>query len=899
MASGRENHLAPLAFLLVAHCINNSLKFCRAEAMTEDMATKKREINMWAQVSAAGFLILGFIIMILMKVVQSRAARVAETNRGRMEGTLSVDKFLLKILKCFSVKTVEEYIFHGIMPKKHQVSIEFENLCATIKAKPTLPGLKGQDGVKVLTGVSGKFEAGHVAAIMGTSGAGKTTFLNLLCGKLAGTGNWSVTGTVKVDGEEMDLAALKSIMGFVPQDDVVHDRMTVRENIRFSAQLRNTPNTSYSRLRRITDDVLQVLQLEAQQNLLVGNRTTAGGLSGGQRKRVNVGLELAACPTLLFLDEPTSGLDSTGSLMLVRSLQKMTQLGMTIIMVIHQPRYGLFTLIDHVLLLGKGGRTAFFGPTEQAKPYFESLGFVMPPNENPADWFMDVMSGQMEQENPNIRKEELPERLFKEWEEYIRSDAGHEVAHTMTLRNERVGMSEIDDAQVIKAHLKDAWKRVDPPATTALGMEGLTQVLTHCVGSQPQEKVVRDIMHRLEVASSQLDGPAAKLHKKDRVLHWELEKYLVAIQSNDNSIRPVTTSATSYFVDDGSDEDYESDDSSDDEDAVESGSETERKDSRVKIFGSSISCGRDYSRRHSGSPDKRRMHGLTRELPGFLGQLRVTLLRRAIIWWRKQNTRLMFLVVVEFAAFFLGVMDSFIFKNPPWIPTNFMNAQIAIALLTSVYSLFTFGAVEELPVFWRESSHGLNKLAFFIGSNILDSLDMFLMCFGFAAMYYVMTKPALTFWEFVVPFIFVCWVASGWGYFISCWLPYELNSLGPFVSALLSFVFGGILGLPNEMDIYLASPLTEIFVGVLAFTRWGVPMEFFSYVRRSPPDTEQMPIDQKFNYIYTQQYYREGWHLPGDEDYWYTGILALSLIGFVLRGLALAGLHYTNKAKQV
>merc|ERR1719188_2847094 len=132
------------------------------------------------------------------------------------------------------------------------------------------------------------------------------------------------------------------------------------------------------RVVKITNDVLQVLQLEAQQNIRVGNRTTGGGLSGGQRKRVNVGLELAACPTLLFLDEPTSGLDATGSLMLVRQLQKMTQLGMTIVMVIHQPRYSLFTLVDDVLLLGAGGRTAYIGPTSGAKAYFEQLGFAMP-----------------------------------------------------------------------------------------------------------------------------------------------------------------------------------------------------------------------------------------------------------------------------------------------------------------------------------------------------------------------------------------------------------------------------------------------------------------------------------------------------------------------------------------
>merc|ERR1719188_255946 len=108
----------------------------------------------------------------------------------------------------------------------------------------------------------------------------------------------------------MELSELKDVMGFVPQDDVVHDIMTVRENITFSARLRNSQGTTNNRIEKIVEDVLHVLQLEAQQNIRVGNRMTGGGLSGGQRKRVNVGLELAACPTLLFLDEPTTGLDS-------------------------------------------------------------------------------------------------------------------------------------------------------------------------------------------------------------------------------------------------------------------------------------------------------------------------------------------------------------------------------------------------------------------------------------------------------------------------------------------------------------------------------------------------------------------------------------------------------------
>merc|ERR1719333_1960362 len=179
----------------------------------------------------------------------------------------------------------------------------------------------------------------------------------------------------------------------------------------------------------ISDDVLNVMQMAHIQNSIVGG-VEERGISGGQRKRVNIGLELAAQPTVLFLDEPTSGLDSTSSLSVALSLKKMSELGMTSIMVIHQPRYSLFTLFDDVLLLGKGGQTVYLGPSLGVKPYFESLGFEMPADENPADWFMDVISGEM----PNARIPNFkPEMLFDFWRERDRDIENDNVLRVRSL----------------------------------------------------------------------------------------------------------------------------------------------------------------------------------------------------------------------------------------------------------------------------------------------------------------------------------------------------------------------------------------------------------------------------------------------------------------------------------
>merc|ERR1719343_1751941 len=302
------------------------------------------------------------------------------------------------VRKIMPTMVVEKYQFRGMKERKMSVDIAFKDLALTLPS-----------GARVLEGVTGEFRAGNMCAILGPSGAGKTTFMNVLCGKATyGT----MGGDVIINGISGDISSIKSLTGFVPQDDIVHEQLTVREQIRFSAELRNEVGTSRRRLDNITEDVLNVMQLLQVQGSIVGG-VRKRGISGGQRKRVNVGLELASQPTVLFLDEPTSGLDATSSLAVALSLKKMCELGTTSVMVIHQPRYSLFTLFDDVLLLGKGGQTVYLGPSTGAKVYFEGEGFRMPSDENPADWFMDVICGEV----PN--KEILdfkPQMLFEMWE---------------------------------------------------------------------------------------------------------------------------------------------------------------------------------------------------------------------------------------------------------------------------------------------------------------------------------------------------------------------------------------------------------------------------------------------------------------------------------------------------
>ncbi len=185
-----------------------------------------------------------------------------------------------------------------------------------------------------------------------------------------------------------------------PQEDVMYRTLTVKENILFSAKTRLDASLSSLDITNHVSAVLQQLGLHDIRHQIIGDEETRG-ISGGQRKRVNIGIELAAKPSILFLDEPTSGLDSASCLEVCTCLRDIAQGGVSIIAVIHQPRYSVFSLFDDLLLLGKGGRTIYFGPTRDAFGYFTALGFECPDKENPADWFIDISTGNVQ---PDLSK---------------------------------------------------------------------------------------------------------------------------------------------------------------------------------------------------------------------------------------------------------------------------------------------------------------------------------------------------------------------------------------------------------------------------------------------------------------------------------------------------------------
>ncbi|KAG8091729.1 hypothetical protein GUJ93_ZPchr0012g20518 [Zizania palustris] len=242
---------------------------------------------------------------------------------------------------------------------------------------------------KLLQCVTGKLSPGRVTAIMGPSGAGKTTFLNAVLGKTTG---YRKDGLVLINGKSGSMQSYKKIIGFVPQDDIVHGNLTVEENLWFSACCRSSKHMSKSDKIVVLERVIGSLGLQEIRNSLVGT-VEKRGISGGQRKRVNVGIEMVMEPSLLILDEPTTGLDSASSQQLLRALRHEALQGVNVCAVIHQPSYTLFNMFDDFVLLARGGLIAYHGPISKVETYFSGLGIKVPERENPPDYYIDILEG--------------------------------------------------------------------------------------------------------------------------------------------------------------------------------------------------------------------------------------------------------------------------------------------------------------------------------------------------------------------------------------------------------------------------------------------------------------------------------------------------------------------------
>ncbi len=206
---------------------------------------------------------------------------------------------------------------------------------------------------------------GELVAIIGGSGAGKSTLMNVLCGYLR-----PAEGRVLINGTDLyrNFAAIKNLFGYVPQSDIVYSNLTLLDMLRYAAALRLPKDTSPQEREQAIDRAIGMVELNEQKNSLIRR------LSGGQRKRASIAVELLSDPKLLFLDEPASGLDPATERSLMLSLKRMTQAGKTVILVTHSTLQ--LGLCDKVAFMGKGGRLCFMGSEQEALTFFGKTSVV-------------------------------------------------------------------------------------------------------------------------------------------------------------------------------------------------------------------------------------------------------------------------------------------------------------------------------------------------------------------------------------------------------------------------------------------------------------------------------------------------------------------------------------------
>ena len=212
----------------------------------------------------------------------------------------------------------------------------------------------------------------------------------ILAGRARSHGNLTITSDVRLNNYTVDPTDLnvRKEIAFVAQDDSLQVTSTPREAIRFSARLRLPRDTPESQIEKLVERMLSELGLTSCADTIVGGALIKG-ISGGERKRTSVGVELVVKPAMVFLDEPTSGLDSFSAVQLCQVLRKVANAGSSVLFTIHQPSSEIFNSFDHLILLNKG-RVMYQGAVADVPAYFGDRGHPNPPNYNPADWIMTV-----------------------------------------------------------------------------------------------------------------------------------------------------------------------------------------------------------------------------------------------------------------------------------------------------------------------------------------------------------------------------------------------------------------------------------------------------------------------------------------------------------------------------
>ncbi|KAF5179672.1 Abc transporter-like [Thalictrum thalictroides] len=289
----------------------------------------------------------------------------------------------------------------GITPRRGMVlpftplAMSFENINYFVDMPSEIKAQGVAEGrLQLLCEVSGAFRPGVLTALMGVSGAGKTTLMDVLSGRK--TGGY-IEGDIKISGFPKVQATFARIAGYCEQNDIHSPQITVKESLIYSAFLRLPKEVKNAEKMVFVDEVMELVELDNLKDALVGLPGITG-LSTEQRKRLTIAVELVANPSIVFMDEPTSGLDARAASIVMRTVRNTVDTGRTVVCTIHQPSIDIFEAFDELLLMKRGGQIIYLGPlghnSHEIINYFETIPGVpkIKDKYNPATWMLEVSS---------------------------------------------------------------------------------------------------------------------------------------------------------------------------------------------------------------------------------------------------------------------------------------------------------------------------------------------------------------------------------------------------------------------------------------------------------------------------------------------------------------------------
>ena len=636
------------------------------------------------------------------------------------------------------------------------------------------------------------FQPCQFNVIIGASGSGKSTCLDLIRGNIP---KGKITGNLHFITESTDtkicLSQLEGLrywkelqqyryrMGYVPQDDIVYPELTVYENILYSLLLKTPWQYSSSNKYTAIYDTLSILSLENIKDEVVGNAERRG-ISGGQRKRVNIGLELVAFPSLLIMDEPTSGLDASASQKLIEVCKKLTNINTTIIATLHQPRYTSFIMFDELILLTKFGKV-FQGPSCLALMYFnQGLDIYLDPNENPADEVMDIISGSKyaAQELVDIWKQKGEKWVFAAQKTYPDLNDVIQCSFVTSKQSQELLGQELSQQNII-----DVFKKYNIPVlratyvnlTTSFIMRLFKEYTSRTYVEQKYQTVVDRISLFKQLPHS-LNQPATN-QTRCLVIAYTFAKKLMKTLS-------IKCSKKSHM--------------------------NETKFDDILLLSMSIN-------NKLLNPKGTVSVSLTTPRDSPQNNIKIWFYRIAIITLRKlvsiqHSSWPIQLIVPLTAACIVGIIQG----SSPKLSTfagNISTANVVVAVLSAITHIRTF-ALDKVNIN-REVASKLTVTQFYIAYMFVDLLWILAIPLMFSVPYYFLTIPHLPFYTLLLTQFMVCWWTSSMSYLIAAFpITYQwLNLICVFVVTIFGVFFSGLNPTISEMQ--------ENILLDISYNRWA------------------------------------------------------------------------------